>query len=250
MGLASVLFLTLMWTASASAETSESFGSCPPPPGAPPEYGIFCQEEAHQLATEAAEESAPVTAVRAIVRAHRRDSYKHPGFSTVEIVATPLNAPASISVSDSQTGTKLQWAPNEVEANEVEQPWECTRPRETFVYTLVAAGLTGAPVSAQVKFHSPLTAAWCAGAKKREAATKRRARELADKRYAEEVRRTQENERISAQTERERYDRELAEFTYNCRELGGAVVWLEGVDGPICRGPNGPLFVPGTYPGL
>jgi hypothetical protein len=155
----------------------------------------------------AGEEAQAVTALRAVVTAHHGSSYKHPGYSAIELVSTP--EAAYMTASERLTRTHLRWLTDEAETNVVRAPWECRRPHQPFHYVLTARGEVGATVSTTVAFHAQLRARWCAAAKASEEAAVRRRREAearaAEKRAAEqraaEQRRAHERDEEEALTQ-------------------------------------------------
>jgi hypothetical protein len=121
------------------------------------------------------EEVQAVASLRGVIAAHHGSSYKHPGYSSVELISTP--EAAYMTATEPATRTHLHWLSSEQEDNVVRVPWECERPRETFRYVLTARGEVGATVSTTVVFHAQLSAHWCAAAKAKEVAAARRRRE-------------------------------------------------------------------------
>jgi Protein of unknown function (DUF3761) len=153
-------------------------------------------------------EGQPVTALRAVVKAHRGSTYKHPGSTTVELVSTP--EAAYMTASDMRTGLHAQWLTEEAEANAIDVPWDCRRPFQAFDYKLTARGLVGATITTRIVFHAQLSAHWCAGAKAREEAQRAavRRRHEAEQRAAVQ----HEAERRAA----ERQEIEHRESASNC----------------------------------
>jgi Protein of unknown function (DUF3761) len=155
------------------------------------------------------EAAQPVASLRAVVTAHHGSSYKHPGYSSLELISTP--EAAYMTAGEPATRTHLRWLTDEEESNVVRVPWECKRPHETFRYALTARGEVGATVSATAVFRAQLSARWCAAAKAKEEAAARQRREAearaAEKRAAErraaEQRRAREREEALQTQERE-----------------------------------------------
>ncbi len=155
-------------------------------------------------------EPQPVVSVRGVVTAHHGSSYRHPGYSLVELISTP--EAAYMTATEPATRTHLRWLTAEQDGNGVRVPWECRRPHETFRYALTARGEVGATVSTTVVFHAQLSAHWCAAARAKEIAAARRRREAeqhaaaeraAQKRAAEERRTSERREQEAQSRERE-----------------------------------------------
>lgn len=156
------------------------------------------------------EEGQAVTALRAVVKAHHGSTYKHPGYTTLELVSTPQAA--YLTASEPRTKAHVQWLTEETEADVVEVPWECRHPRQSFHYTLTARGHVGATVTTRVVFHAQLSAQWCAVAKAREEARRAAARH---KREAELRAAAQREAERRAAERRETEHREVASTCTN-----------------------------------
>jgi hypothetical protein len=167
-------------------------------------------ECAGPAAAEACEEGQPVTSLYAVVKPHHGSSYKHPGYSSVELVSAP--EAAYMTASEPRTRVHLQWLTEEVEANAIEVPWSCKRPNQAFHYKLTARGHVGETVSTSVTFHAQLSARWCSAAKAHEEAQRLAAQHRRELEQRErERRRREQGERES----RERHERERASTCTN-----------------------------------
>lgn len=155
-------------------------------------------------------EPQAVVSLRGAVTAHHGSSYKHPGYSLVELISAP--EAAYMTATEPATRTHLRWLTAEQEGNGVRVPWECRRPHETFRYALTARGEVGATVSNTVVFHAQLSAHWCAAAKAKEIAAALRRRQAEERaaaqhaaeRAAEERRTSERREQEAQSQERER----------------------------------------------
>jgi hypothetical protein len=174
-----VLLLTLVWAVGAAG------AQCDPSAG--------CEGEVAQ----------PVVSLRGIVHSHRGSSYRHPGYSTLELVSTP--EAAYMTANEPRTRTHLRWLTEEAEGNAVKVTWDCRRPYQAFHYTLTARGQVGDTVTAHITFHAQISRRWCDAAK---------AREEAQRIAAERRRRVAEEE--AARHKREQAEREAHETTGTC----------------------------------
>jgi hypothetical protein len=165
---------------------------------------------AHAECLEAACEGreSPVTTLRAIVTPHHGRSYRHPGYSSVEVVSTP--EAAYVTLSEPRAHVHLRWLTAERESNVVRLSWSCSRPRQTFRDVLTARAEVGATVTAEITFHAQLDARWCRMAKQREEAQ----RAAAKRRRESEQRAAQQRE--SEQHEAEQREAQQREATSTC----------------------------------
>jgi Protein of unknown function (DUF3761) len=140
------------------------------------------------------EQAHAVVSLWAIVGAHHSSSYKHPGYSSIELVSTP--EAAYMTATEPRTRTHLRWLTEEAGENVVKVPWECKRPHQTFRYRLTARGQVGDTVTTHVTFHAQLSSRWCAASKARDEAQR-----LAAQREREaEHRAREERERHSVES--------------------------------------------------
>jgi hypothetical protein len=154
-------------------------------------------------------EAQPVVSLSAVVTAHHGSSYKHPGYSSVELVSTP--EAAYMTATEPATRAHLRWlTEGERENDVIRVPWECRRPDQTFRYVLTARGEVGATVTSTAVFHAQLSRRWCVAARAKEAAAERAAalrRREAEARAVEE--RAAEQRAIEERRTRERDEEEL-----------------------------------------
>jgi hypothetical protein len=165
--------------------------------------GAACSEAGSEVC--GGEAAQPVTSLRAVVTAHHGSSYKHPGYSSLELISTP--EAAYMTATEPAARVRDRWLTGERESNIVRVPWECKRPREIFRYVLTARGEAGATVSTTAVFRAQLSAHWCASEKAKEEATKRaaaRRRHEAEAREAEE--RAAEQHAVEERRARERHE--------------------------------------------
>jgi hypothetical protein len=225
-------------------------------------------QQAAQQATQEAEERAPATALEVTVRQRHGGSYSHPGRTEIVVKTTPF---ATVTITADQGARTLRYrntTPIEEEpeaearrvqgflvrnaegaegalADEIEGSvirWSCRHPRETIRYTVTAQGASGSPLTHNAVFTIPLSARWCAAAKRKE----RRELEVIDREEAhhhvEERREAAEHARHEAEAQHH----ELEQWEANCRQLGGSVVWLHvgktGATAPYCRSPGGGII--------
>jgi Protein of unknown function (DUF3761) len=143
------------------------------------------------------EEGQPVTSLRAVVRAHHGSSYKHPGYSSIELVSTP--EAAYMTANEPQARIHRRWLTEEVEENVVTVPWDCRHPGRSFHLKLTARGHVGDTVTTHVDFHAQLSARWCAATQAREEAQRlaaQRKREVEQR----EARRREEEQHHKAES--------------------------------------------------
>lgn len=117
--------------------------------------------------------------------------------------------------------------------------WSCRHPREAIHYTVTAHGGAGPLLTRTGAFTIPLSARWCAAAKRQE----HHELEVIDREEARNRAEEREEAAEHARREKEAQRHELEQWEANCRKLGGTVVWLHvgdaGAVAPYCRGPNG-----------
>jgi hypothetical protein len=141
------------------------------------------------------EEGQPVTSLRAVVRAHHGSSYKHAGYSSIELVSTP--EAAYMTANEPRLRIHRRWLTEEAEENVVTVSWDCRHPGRSFHFKLTARGHVGDTVTTHVDFHAQLSARWCAATKAREeaqrlAAQRKREAERRESQRHEEERRQAE----------------------------------------------------------
>ncbi|HEX3910736.1 MAG TPA: DUF3761 domain-containing protein [Solirubrobacteraceae bacterium] len=165
----------------------------------------------YSAAPEACEaEGRPVTSLHAVLRPHHGSSYRHPGYTSLELVSTP--EAAYMTASEPRTGTHVQWLTEEAEANVLEVPWSCRHPNQAFHYKLTARGHLGETVTTSVTFHAQLSARWCSATKAREEAQRLAAQHRRELEQRERERRQRER---SERETRERQGREQASTCTN-----------------------------------
>ncbi|HEX4466860.1 MAG TPA: DUF3761 domain-containing protein [Solirubrobacteraceae bacterium] len=133
------------------------------------------------------EEVAP--SVTAVARPHDGTSYRHPGFTSLEVVSFP--EASAITVSEPKGGVRKHWLTEERE-NAIVVPWSCHHPWQTFHYELAARMEDGSVVSGRITFHAQLSGRWCTAAKQREEAR------LAEKRRHESELREAKQREVAA----------------------------------------------------
>jgi len=192
------------------------------------------------------EEGLPVVSLRAVVHAHRGSSYKHPGFSSLELVSTP--EAAYMTASEPKSRVHLRWLTEELEQNVVTVPWSCSHPHQAFHFTLTARGQVGDTVTTRSTFHAQLSAHWCAATLAREEAQ----RLAAQRRREAEVREAQKREAEHGEAERREAERRETETTSTCTNG----TYVNSAGNTVCKpetSPSGPPAgataecVDGTY---
>jgi hypothetical protein len=261
------LVALLMLAALPGRAAANPYGPCPAPPQTPLEKQDGIGEVTHQAweeacaqeAKEAAEtkakaevEQAPATLLEVNVRQDHGSAYSQPGHTDLLIKATVFS---HVTVSTQPATPTLRYQSGvpteEEELLGVEEAgpahgiqgakikWSCRHPRETIHYTVTAQGASGPPLIRTGAFTIPLSARWCAAAKREE----RHELEVID--HEEARHRAEERKEAAehARREAEAQHRELEQWEANCRKLGGTVVWLHvgnaGATAPYCRAPNG-----------
>jgi hypothetical protein len=192
------------------------------------------------------EEGQPVTSLRAVVQAHHGSSYKHPGFSSLELVSTP--EAAYMTASEPNGRLRFRWLTEELEQNVVTVPWSCLHPHQAFHFKLTARGQVGDTVTASVTFHAQLSTHWCTATLAREEAQ----RLAAQRRREAEVRQAQRREAEHREAEHREAERRESETTATCTNG----TYVNSAGNTVCKpeeSPSGPPAgataecVDGTY---